>query len=187
MPAFVPAVLLFFSAPFLLRHLCLRRGVEGNGPLNSLPFFHVDKLIHLDVLQRIDLSAGPADLKQIYLLSLANAEVNTQIVLGDVAAAAAYFIDLRMRLRLPRHSRDAPNPRADAAAIRLHSDRAHFDPIVFRRRITAQQLRKIIHGIHDDIDIAVVVEISERTPTRSNRPSDSWSALQRHIVESAIA
>jgi hypothetical protein len=44
---------------------------------NPLALFHVNQLIGLDVLHRIYLSAGPANLEQLHLLSFAHAKVDS--------------------------------------------------------------------------------------------------------------
>src|ERR1700722_12277876 len=63
---------------------------------NSLTFLHENQLVRLDVLQRVHQPAGPANLQEIDLLGLSNTEMDSQIVLRDVAPSAAHFVNLRM-------------------------------------------------------------------------------------------
>ena len=47
-----------------------------------------------DVLQRFDFATGPADLHRVDFCGFAEAEVEAEIVLGEIASAAADFGDL---------------------------------------------------------------------------------------------
>src|SRR5258708_3044547 len=92
--------------------------IEFHRAHDAFAFFYHDHLVRLDLLQGFHQAAGPANFDQLYLLRLADAEVHAQVVLRKIAAAAAHFIDLLMRLRFSGNMRDALHPRADAAAIR---------------------------------------------------------------------
>src|SRR5260370_34368670 len=72
--------------------------VKTHGPHDTFAFFDVNELIGLHVLQRVYLPARPANLQHLNLLRFPQAEMNAQIVLRDVAAAAADFVDLLVRL-----------------------------------------------------------------------------------------
>ena len=76
------------------------RSGELFGLHDTLAFFDRDKLIRLHVFHRVHLAAGPAHFEQFDLLGLAESEVNAQIALRDIAAAAADFVDLLVRLGL---------------------------------------------------------------------------------------
>ena len=105
--------------------------VEVDGAHNALTLFYVDQLIRLEVFHRIHLAAGPVNLQQIHFFSLAEAEMNSQIVLRNVAAAAADFVDLLMWFGLIRWVGYTFQTRPDAAAIGFGSDCPNFDPVVF--------------------------------------------------------
>src|SRR5258708_2852421 len=75
-------------------------------------------------------SAGPANLEELDVFGFADAEVNAEIVLGEIAAAAAHFVDLRMQIFFAGEMRDAFDACADAAAIRFRTDGFDLDPIV---------------------------------------------------------
>src|SRR5437870_5394221 len=92
-----------------------------------------------------------------------------------------------MWLRLSRCLSNAPQARANAAAIRFHANRADFDPIVTSARIATQKLRIIVYRVDDHIDVAVVVKISESAATGSDRLGDARSALHRDILEAAVS
>src|SRR3989440_1861948 len=104
--------------------------VERHHAHDAFALFDVDYLIRFDVLQSFYQAAGPAYLQQLHLLRLANPEMHAQIILRKIAAAAAHFIDLRMKSFFVRQMRDALHTRTDAAAIRFCADGLDFDPIV---------------------------------------------------------
>src|SRR6266404_3061808 len=60
----------------------------------------------------------------------ADAEVDAEIVLRKISAAAAHFVNLRMRIFFAGEMRDAFDARTDAAAIGFCSDGFDLDPIV---------------------------------------------------------
>src|SRR6266481_5264979 len=73
---------------------------------------------------------GPADFEELDVFGFADAEVDAEIVLRKIAAAAAHFVNLRMQTLLAGKMRDAFDARADAAAIRFSADGLDLDPIV---------------------------------------------------------
>jgi hypothetical protein len=105
-------------------------GVISDVADDAFAFFDVDHLIGLDVLQGVDRAAGPLDFEEIDFFGLADAKVHAQITLREIAAAAANFIDLRMRLGFAGNLRYTTQPRADTAAIGFRADGADLNPIV---------------------------------------------------------
>src|SRR6185369_13905899 len=146
----------------------LRRG-ELDVADDALPFFNKNQLIWLDVFQGVDLAAGPADLEQIDLFGFADAEVDAQVVLGDVAPAAAHLVDLLVHLGFVGRMGNATQACADAAAIGFHPDRAHLEPVASVGHVAADELRIVVDGVHHHIHVAVVVEIAKGAATRSDR------------------
>src|SRR5260370_6828174 len=108
---------------------CLGR-VELHGADDASALFDEDNLIGLDVFERFDEAAGPADFEELDVFGFADAEVDAEIVLRKIAAAAAHFVNLRMQTLLAGKMRDAFDARADAAAIRFCADGFDFDPIL---------------------------------------------------------
>src|SRR5882672_12336943 len=113
-----------------LRGLVRFLRVELHGADDAFAFLDEDHLVRLDVFQRFDEAAGPADFEQLHLVRFADAEMDAQIILREISAAAAYFVDLRMQTLLARKMRDALDARADPAAIGFRADGFDFDPIV---------------------------------------------------------
>src|SRR6266404_2274090 len=104
--------------------------VELHGADDAFAFFDEDHLVRLDVFQCFDEAAGPANFQQLDAFGFADAEVDAQIILRKIAAAAAYFVDLWVQTLLARKMRDALDARADPAAIGFRADGFDFDPIV---------------------------------------------------------
>src|SRR2546429_4671513 len=69
---------------------------------DALAFFYHDHLVRLDVLQGFHQAAGPAYLQQFHLFRFANAEMDAQIILRKISAAAAHFVDLRVNVFFAR-------------------------------------------------------------------------------------
>src|SRR5438477_3239001 len=138
-------------------------------PADALTLFDVDQLVRLNILQRVNLPARPANLQHVDSLSLPQPEVNAQIILREVAATAAHFIDLLMGFRLSGQMCHTHQPRPDSAAVRFRSNRTNLDPVVIQFQITTEQLRITIHGIDDHIDISIVIEIA-----KCRAPRGTW-------------
>jgi len=91
--------------------------VELHGADDAFALFDEDHLVRLDIFQCFDEAAGPADFEELDAFCFADAEMDAEIVLREIAAAAADFVDLRMQTLLAGEMRDAFDARADAAAI----------------------------------------------------------------------
>lgn len=72
------------------------------------------------------MAGGPADFEEGDFVGLAQAEVDAQIVLGEVAAATADFVDLLVRLGFVGRVGDAAESGAYSAAVRFGADGADF-------------------------------------------------------------
>ena len=85
---------------------------------DAFAFNHFDNLIRRRA-ETIDDSAWPMDF-DVRVSRLSHSEMNAQIVLGDVAAAAAYLV------HLPVTGCRAINPGSNTRTIRFHPDGLHF-------------------------------------------------------------
>src|SRR5437660_12263671 len=90
--------------------------IELLGADDAFALFDEDDLIGLDVFQRVDEAAGPADFEKLDGFGFGDAEVEAQIVLRKIATAAADFGELGMETFLAGEMRDAYDARADAGA-----------------------------------------------------------------------
>ena len=113
--------------------------------------------------------------------------MNPQIVLRDVAAAAADFVDLAMGLGFAGDAGYASDARADAAAVGLGADGPHFNPVVGEFGVATKKLREVVYRVDDNVDVAVVVEVAEGAAAACGRIGDSRTNLERNIREVAVA
>ena len=112
--------------------------------------------------------------------------MNAQVALRDVAAAAAYFVYLRVGLLFVGRMGDTLDARSDGAAIRLGADALYLDPVVVEFRIAADELRRSVDGVDDEIDVAIVVEIAEGATAGRIRDRDSRAAILRDLAKSSV-
>src|SRR5229473_3114309 len=92
-----------------------------------------------------------------------------------------------MQALLAGKMRDAFDACADAAAIGFCADGFDFDPIVAGARIAAQKLGKIVDGVDDDIEVAVIVEVAEGAAARGDRRGDARPGVVGNIIEAPVA
>src|SRR5438552_16296785 len=104
--------------------------IELPGADDAFALFDEDDLVGLDVFERFDEAAGPADFEELDGFGFTNAEVDAQIVLRKIAAAAVDFVDLGMETFFAREMRDALDARADTAATRFFIDGVDFDHVM---------------------------------------------------------
>src|SRR5882762_868560 len=161
--------------------------IELHGADDAFAFFDEDNLIGLDVFEGFDEAAGPADFEELDAFGFADAEVDAEIVLRKVAAAAADFVNLWMQALLDGKMSDAFDARADAAAIGFCADGFNFDPIVAGARVAAKELRVIVDGVDDDVEIAVVVEIAEGAAARGDGDGDARAGVIGNVAKVYIA
>ena len=68
--------------------------VKRRGILDSLPFYDGVNPVRRDVFHDLDLSRGPAHFDRLHLRRGPEAEVQAEIVLREIAGAAANFVEL---------------------------------------------------------------------------------------------
>src|SRR6267378_811085 len=107
--------------------------------------------------------------------------------LGQRISRSSTLSDLRMQTLLAGEMRDAFDARADAAAIGFRADGFDLDPIVAGARIAAQQLGKIVDGVDDNVEVAVIVEIAEGAAARGDGSGDARAGVVGNIAETAVA
>src|SRR5215510_3208986 len=85
-----------------------------------------------------------------------------------------------------------PNPRPNGRAIRFRTDQFQLKPVV-RAAIRAidvlvpQQRRRLVHIHHQHINVAVVIEVTERAAAARVRSQYAWPALSSDVLEPAVA
>src|SRR6266516_3384331 len=94
---------------------------EENRDASSFPFHHFVNLVHCQSWQSVDVSAWPTDFN-IRLLRCAETEVDAQIILRNIAAAATNLVHLAMLAGC------ADDARTNAGPIRFCANAFQFDP-----------------------------------------------------------
>src|SRR5689334_4150390 len=92
-----------------------------------------------------------------------------------------------MRLFLTGNFCDARDASADAAAVGFRADRADFDPIALVRGIAANELWRRVDAIHDEVEVAIVIEIAESAAARRRWSRDAGAGIERNVFEMAVA
>src|SRR6266513_5108495 len=87
----------------------------------------------------LEQAAGPADLETIDFDGGGEAKVDAHVIIGDVAGAAADFVN-----KSARASSDG-DFRSDAIAIGFDADRTEGDPVIAVADVIDEQRRKSIH------------------------------------------
>ena len=121
---------------------------------SPLALFQCDDLVGLQVLKTLFSSTRPEDFDTLDFRSGPDPEMQAQVVLRDVTAAAAHFIYL---LQISSYYGDAG---ANAVAVRFFPDGFDQNPIL-PLAIILQQARRIVHIIHDNFEAAVIVKVSD--------------------------
>ena len=148
---------------------------------NSGAFFHRDDLVDGHVGQSIDLAARPGDFQGFDLRALAQTEVNSRIAGRHVAHAAFGLLDVHEAFgsQLQRS--------ADAVAIRFGADQQNFQPVIRVAAVVAQEFRIIAAIVDDDVDVAVVVEISGSKAAANDGTHEIWAERLGNFLELAFA
>ena len=108
---------------------------------------------------------------------VSQAEVGPQIVLRKEAAARA---DLAQLLFAPGADRDLC---ADREPVPGRGRGAHRDPVALRRLPVLQQRRRIVHVVDDEVEIAVVVEITDSEAAANAGDLQTRAGAIRHVAE----
>jgi len=132
-----------FLACWILRRCRLSRSLFKN-----------QNLIGANVLKRFINAARPLHLSAVNFCGVTETEVQTQIVLRNVAAAAAHLVHLLLAAGKDR------DPRSNAIPIRFLAHRFDQHPILFLTAIL-QQAWSLVHIVDHDLKAAVIVEIAD--------------------------
>ena len=108
-------------------------------------------------------------------------EMEAQVVLRIVAAAAADF------LTLLAVGRDEAHQRTDCAPVGLGADKLQRHPVPLAGLIEAEQIRCVVQIVDDDVDVAVVVEVGKRGPPAGLRRRHRRAELLADVREPSVA
>src|SRR5216684_1953531 len=112
------------------------------------------------IFKSLDQAAGPAHLHPINLCRSAEAEMDAHVVIGNVAGAAAHFVNESARACFHRDS--CP----DAVAVGFDPDRPKRDPVVPVARVVDQKRRRSVHVADDCGNTAIIPQVSDRKTAR---------------------
>ncbi len=107
--------------------------------------------------------------------------MEAKLILGDVTRSAHYLVDLGVP---PAEHRDA---RSDGTAIGARADAPHLDPMVSGLAIVAQKRRWLIHIVHQDVHVAIVVKIAERATSAGMDLGQAGPGAGRYILKMPVA
>src|SRR5215467_8383095 len=108
--------------------------------------------------------------------------MESQVALGKVAAAAAYFVHSAAAIR----SR-AIHSRPDRRAVRFQADALNLQPAVVQRAVAAQQLGNIVDAIDDHVEIAFVVEVADGQAAAGDSFQNAGTGVERYVAKGAVA
>src|SRR5438128_2542082 len=98
--------------------------------------------------------------------------MHTQVVLRNIASAASHLVHLLVfAFRLAINS--CANPRT----VRLRSDCLHLDPVILESAVAAKQLWYVVDTVHHDVQVAVIIKITNGAAASGNGLQDSWSSI----------
>ena len=103
--------------------------------------------------------------------------MEAQIVVRVVARLAEDRLRLRAATR--RHAHDS----AERRAVRRRAFELHLEPAVRPGVVVSEQRRRLVHVEHQDVDVAVVVDVAERGAAARVRRHRPRAAHERRLLE----
>ena len=107
--------------------------------------------------------------------------MHPKIVLRKIAAAAAYFLDLRT---VGGRERD---PGANGVAVGSRSDQLQRAPVQASTHIEPEEIGRRVHVVDNHVDVAIVIEVGERGAAAGGRRRDRRAELRRDVLEATVA
>src|SRR6266566_865695 len=133
------------------------------------------------IFKSLDQTAGPAHLHPINLCRSAEAEMDAHVVIGNVAGAAAHFVNESARARFHR------DPCADAVAIGFAPGRTKRDPVVRVARVVDQKRRRSVHVADHRGHAAIIPQVADRQTARRTYGRDCGTRGRGNIGEGSVA
>src|SRR6266581_4930631 len=134
-----------------------------------------------DILERLDLSAWPANLDRFHLRGGAQAEVQTQIVLREVACATADFAELFNTRGTNRYTG------ADCSAVALRADELEEDAMIAAGVFIFEKRRRLAHVQEKDVNVAGVEDVAESSAPAGMKRQSGKAGFLGDFVEGAVA
>src|SRR6266702_8585100 len=133
------------------------------------------------ILKSFDQAAGPAHLHPINLCRSAEAEMDAHVVVGNIAGAAAHFVNESARARFHR------DPCPDAVAVGFNPDRPKRDPVVRGARVVDQKRRRSVHVADYRGHAAIITQVADRKTARRPYDRDCGTRGRGNIGEGSVA
>src|ERR1700682_5266516 len=174
-------------ASLLPRTVRQRSATAPRAPLEepkSLSFLALDDLqdlIGLNVLQNLNPSAGPAQLNFFDSCITAQPKMDALIRGTSETPRSGYMVVLHQA----GFSCDF-DARANSVSVAFDANRLKQNPMVVVRCGVVEQLGTITNGGYNHINLAVVIEIAERTPTMSGTNLHIRTGFRAFINECSI-
>src|SRR6267378_1337922 len=125
-------------------------------------------------------AVGPPNVDALDAGGVAEAEMDTEVVLREITAAAAHL------LRLNDAARRASHTGADRVAIRFGTDERQRRPVMGGRAGHTEQIRQIVHVRDRHVHVTVVVEVGERRAAsrlwRRHRLAEAFADIRETAV-----
>src|SRR3954470_12735944 len=150
-------------------------------PRMTAALFQRVKTIGVQSIPRLFASIRPAHVDAVHARGERQPEVHAELVLREIAAAAANLLPLLDA------AGDAPHPCADRIAIRRDAGELQGDPVVARVALTAEEIGPIVDVRDRHIDLTVVVEITKGRAAPCLWRRDRRAEPLRHVNETSIA
>src|ERR1700737_4970992 len=106
--------------------------------------------------------------------------MQTRIVARIIAGLA------EQRLRLHFVAVVDQDSGSNRAAVGFHALQLHLQPVLLDRRVVSQKRGRLIQVDDQNVQVAVIVEVSEGTSTAAVRHRDSFTSLRLQLFKSTV-
>src|ERR1700674_2862178 len=123
---------------------------------DSFAFFHNIETVRRKVLQDLSAAGRPANLNPIDFVRGPQSKMHPQVILREIAAAAANLIDLGERACNHSHLR------TQTESVAARADELNCDPVVGTGPFIVENHGRTVDVFDHNIDSAIVIEIPKR-------------------------
>ena len=138
---------------------------------NSRSFSQGDELVGGESLVLFVQAVGPVDI-EVNGCDSTQTKMQAGIVTGIVTGLAQHGLRLYLATIVGQH------PRSNRAAVGFHSFEFHLDPVLFSLDVISQQGWRFIHIDDEDVEISVIIEISEGAAAARVSIGHAWPGLR---------
>ncbi len=144
------------------------------------PLFDQIELVGLHIVEHLPQAARPLDLDGLGVRRLAQAEMQTEIALRNVASTAAHL--LQLLVTTGTHG----DPRANRGAIGLRASELQRDPAsVFA--VVLQQTGCVMAIVHKNFYRSIIVKVRSGHAVAVEGRGDAWTSIKGDIFELPVA